>query len=106
MTGTYSITTAEWFIGHDGKAYNAVWGNVEILSDDILGIKTNRGSTNWYIKIGSEDKYMIVAGCQVNYAVKCKKPVIDEVNDFSLIDGEIKRYTKPSTIYIPEDMID
>ena len=103
MKGNYLITTADWFIGHDGKAYNAVWGNVEILSDEILGIKTNRGSTNWYAKVGDANNHIIIAGRQINYAIKCKKPTISQVNDYSIVDGVVKEHIKPSSIYIPED---
>ena len=62
------ITTKEWFIAPDGHQYRAVFGTVKgVRSDEeTLGIKTNRGSTNWYVEIGN----MIVAGCQIHYAIK------------------------------------
>lgn len=77
--GKYLITTDDWFLGPDGKSYKAAWGSVEILEDAILGVKTNRNSTNWYAMIGSEERHVIVAGCQIHYAVRC-----DEEPDTSL----------------------
>ena len=64
----YLITTDSWFMAPDGQMYKAVFGAVkEILGDEeTLGIKTNRGSTNWYVSIGN----MLVAGCQIHYAIK------------------------------------
>lgn len=64
----YLITTDGWFIGPDGETYKAVFGTVHALveSEAALGIRTNRNSTNWYVAIGD----MILAGCQVHYAVR------------------------------------
>jgi len=61
------VTTSEWFYAPDGAQYRAVFGTIKgIFEDDAtLGIKTNSKSTNWYLEIGN----MIVAGCQIHYAV-------------------------------------
>ena len=66
---TYLITTDNWFLAPDGDEYRAVFGVVNSIDDDsdTLGIKTNRGSTNWYVNIGC----MVVAGCQIHYAIQC-----------------------------------
>ena len=63
------VTCDNWFFAPDGQQYRAVWGKVYGVRQDneVLGIKTNRGSTNWYLEIGS----MILAGCQIHYAVHC-----------------------------------
>lgn len=75
MEGKYLITTDDWFLVPDGQSYKAAWGEVSILQDSLLGVKTNSRSTNWYAKIGNDSKHIIVAGCQIHYAVKCdKKP--------------------------------
>ena len=58
----YLITTHNWFLAPDGQEYRAVYGTVK----EFLGIDTNRHSTNWYVTIGD----MIVAGCQVYYAIE------------------------------------
>jgi len=65
----YLVTTDNWFFAPDGHSYKSVWGTaVAIQSDEeVLGIKTNRGSTNWYLLIGK----MLIAGCQIHYAIQC-----------------------------------
>ncbi len=73
MTGKYLITTDNWFIAPDGEQYRAAWGEAEVLQDDILGIKTNRNSSNWYVRLGSENGHIIIAGCQIHYAIKCEE---------------------------------
>ena len=101
MTGTYLITTDHWFMGPDGLYYRAVWGNVEIVSDEVLGVKTNRNSANWYAKVGTKDNHVIVAGCQIHYAVKCKKkPNTEWVIDYD--PNEKKETNRPTQIYIAE----
>jgi len=102
MKGKYLITTENWFIAPDGKYYRAVWGETEVLTDDFLGIKTNRNSVNWYVKIGSDTNHVIIAGCQVNYAIKCDvQPNNNRVVDF--IDDSVKGFIeqeRPTQIYI------
>ena len=68
---TYLITTDRWFLAPDGNQYKAVFGTVKGISSDgdILGVKTNRASTNWYVAIGN----MIIAGCQIHYCIKSKQ---------------------------------
>ncbi len=70
----YLITTDSWFVAPDGEQYKAVFGTVSaVLSDEeTLGIKTNRGSSNWFVTIGN----MIVAGCQIHYCIQT-----DQVNE-------------------------
>ena len=62
------ITTDNWFTAPDGEQYKAVYGEIKgIIHDyELLGIKTNRHSTNWYLQIGE----MVIAGCQIYYAIK------------------------------------
>ena len=62
------VTTDNWFFAPDGESYRAVYGKIKgILNDyEMLGIKTNRASTNWYLQIGN----MVIAGCQIYYAIK------------------------------------
>jgi len=89
MTGNYLVTTDQWFYAPNGKKYRAVFGNVEIVEDSFLGVKTNRQSTNWYAKIGNENNHVIVAGCQIQYAVKCEKADIsfDRIEESSYGSG-------------------
>lgn len=102
MKGKYLITTENWFIGKDGRSYRAVWGDVEILKDDVLGIKTNSRSTNWYAKVSTDTGSLIVAGCQIQYAMTCEeKPNTGDVVESEKVDGKWELATKNSTIYIP-----
>jgi len=103
MQGKYLITTDNWFYAPDGLKYRSVWGDVKIIEDSVLGVKTNRNSSNWYAYIGSEEKGMIVAGCQIHYAVKCEKtPNTDKVKDVSYGEQGLKKYERPSEIYVAQ----
>jgi len=103
MDGNYLITTDRWFVAPDGKDYQAVWGEVKVLEDSILGIKTNRNSTNWYLRIGSDTNHVIVAGCQVHYAVKCEdKPNTSDSESWEQFEGKLIKYNRPTKIYIAE----
>jgi len=50
----YLISTDGWFFSPDGQLYRSVRGTVTSIETDetTLGVKTNRGSTNWYVIIG------------------------------------------------------
>lgn len=91
------ITTDNWFFGHDGLQYRAVFGTVKAIrsAEETLGIKTNAKSTNWYIEIGS----VTLAGCQIHYAIKTDLCEISNVKDSDVINGELKEYVRPSRIY-------
>jgi len=103
MKGKYLINTDDWFFAPDGLNYKAVWGNVEILEDNFLGLKTNRNSTNWYAKIGSEENHVIVAGCQIHYAVRCEnKPNTKYIEDYTVGDNGKNDYFRRTNIYIAE----
>lgn len=103
MEGKYLITSDEWFMCPDGKDYKAAWGEVEVLEDDFLGIKTNRNSTNWYLKIGSESNHVIIAGCHIHYAVRCEETPYTEYGKTWNSDPErIMVHKTPSKIYIAE----
>ena len=64
----YLITTHNWFVAPDGYQYKAVFGTFNGITKDkeILGISTNRHSTDWYATIGN----MTIAGCQIYYAIQ------------------------------------
>ena len=109
MKGKYLITTDAWFLAPDGKIYRAVWGDVKIVEDTFLGLKTNRNSANWYAKVGNETKHIIVAGCQIHYAIKCdEKPNDGMVEDYDTstpdnkIDKGIRIFNRPTQIYCAE----
>ena len=103
MEGKYLITTDSWFIAPDGKQYKAVWGDVTILDDSFLGIKTNRAATNWFAKVGEENKHVIVAGCQIHYACKAEfKPNTDSVKDWQMDASNYNEVDVPTRIYLAE----
>lgn len=64
----YLITADNWFFAPDGENYRAVFGTVHAVvdSETVLGIKSNRNATNWYVAIGD----MVLAGCQIHYAIR------------------------------------
>lgn len=97
----YLVTTDNWFYAPDGKKYRAAWGKITVLEDSILGLKTNRNSTNWFLKIGSEDNHIIAAGCQIYYAVRCEEiPNTDTVNEFQYNASNQISFIRPSEIYL------
>lgn len=103
MKGKYLITTDNWFFAPDGKQYRAVWGDVKIVTDKILGIKTNARSSNWFAKVGTEDNHVIIAGCQIHYAVRCKaKPQDGQINEQFNLGTEYEHVLKDNPIYFAE----
>ena len=101
--GKYLITTDNWFYAPDGQSYKAVWGEVRILEDTVLGIKTNRNSSNWYAYVGSDEKGMVVAGCQIHYAVKsANKPSQDSFISEGYHEGQAVHSKVQTRIYIAE----
>lgn len=99
----YLISTDNWFYAPDGKQYRSVWGSVTIMSDSFLGIKTNIRSSNWFAKVGTEKNHVIIAGCQIHYAVKCDdKPNTEKVEADHLNEGKYVYSKRMSHIYIAE----
>ncbi len=86
----YLITTDNWFQGPNGKQYRGAWGKISIvLAKDLFGFNPTR-STNWFAQIGEGNKSIIIAGCQINYAIRCdNKPKVKKVK------------CKNNPIYIP-----
>ena len=102
MKDKYLITTDQWFVAPDGQQYKAAWGEVKIIEDSFLGVKTNRNSANWLAKVGSDNKHVLIAGCQVHYAIKCDtEPNTEDVFEFGGPNGEEKLLV-PTRIYIAQ----
>jgi hypothetical protein len=76
----FLVTTDNWFQAPDGENYRAAWGACVLLrTQDIFGFSPQKPSTNWFLKIGSEDKFIIVAGCQIHFVVRCEeRPTMKE----------------------------
>lgn len=67
----YLITTSEWFVGPDGDNYRAVYGKATAKEvKDEMGFKPNARNANWYVKVEGDSQHMVIAGCQVKYAVR------------------------------------
>lgn len=97
----YIVTTDAWFFAPNGQSYRAVWGEVRILPDSVLGVKTNSRSANWYARVGTDEDHVVVAGCQIHYAVRSEKPPQKEfVKDYSTDKGVVTNFKRPSMIYI------
>ena len=62
------------------------------------GIKTNRGSTNWYVVIGK----MIIAGCQVHYVIQCDECYSLRGTREEVYEGEVKENKVMSRIYVTD----
>lgn len=110
MKGKYLITTDAWFIAPDGNDYKAAWGEVEIVEDKFLGISTNRNSSNWYAKVGTEDNHIIIAGCQIHYACKCeKRPLMYPTKGWpekSSVSDKFIQAELPVKIYVFDDKLE
>ncbi len=103
MKGNYLVTTNDWFYAPNGMKYKAAWGNVEVLSDDVLGVKTNRQSTNWFIRVGDDVNGIIIAGCQVYYSVSCEEqPNIEDVTETGYDGKDSHTHTRNCEIYIAQ----
>lgn len=96
----YLITSDNWFICPDGKQYRAVFGKVEVLGDNVLGIETNRNSSNWYVKVGSDDSYIIIAGCQIHFAIRTESVELSEtIKELKGDNNELKEVDNPIFIF-------
>lgn len=114
MKGKYLITTDNFFFGPDGKQYRAAWGEVQIMAaKDALGFDPNRNSANWYVKVGTEESHVLIAGCQIHFSVKCENMPNDgrveesfegkqQVNNSKIFIAEaIEEKIKPPALEIP-----
>lgn len=102
MTGKYLITTDNYFIAPDGKSYRAVWGDCETLtSQEALGFTPNRNSANWFVMVGTEQDHVIVAGCQIHYAIRSENaPFVGITQERVGTNYELK--DRDPAIYIPD----
>lgn len=91
------VTTDGWFFAPDGRQYRAVFGELAgILTDDeVLGIKTNSRSTNWYAQVGN----MMIAGCQIHYAIVTDDCELHDAKSEEIVEGIVIPCVMPSRIY-------
>lgn len=69
-----------------------------------MGLKTNRNSSNWFAKVGSDDNHVIIAGCQIHYAIRMENEpntgyAMDHLTDHSVGCNE---FSRPTHIYIAQ----
>lgn len=70
----YLITCNDWFVAPDGEEYRAAWGKCSVIeAKDQFGFVPLRPSTNWFCKVGIDDKSIIIAGCHIHYAIECSQ---------------------------------
>ena len=105
MKGKYLVNTNDWFTGPDGNEYKAAWGDCEVISTkESLGFDPNRNSANWFVKVGTDENHILIAGCQIHYVIKCNdKPNTLFGKGWSTEGGEVKVLTIPTRIFIPTD---
>ena len=96
---TALITSDGWFVAPDGSHYRSVFGTVKGVydSESVLGVRTNAKSTNWYVGIGD----MLLAGCQIHYAIKCKRERVNfgKATDNYVHEGKEVEQLVKSRIY-------
>lgn len=96
------ITTDNWFWAPDGRQYNGVFGTIKGIktAEATLGIKPNGKSANWYLEIGN----MVIAGCQIHYAVRACTCCEDELLPSWKFTPETgyKKYMLPRPIYFAD----
>ena len=91
------LTTHNWFIAPDGRQYMAAYGTVKAVLDsaEVLGVRTNSRSTNWYVELGN----MTIAGCQIFYAVRTDWCELGQVESWEVKDGQCLKFMVPAKIY-------
>lgn len=104
MKGKHLITTEEYFVAPDGQQYKAVFGTVTIVDKRIMigELKANPRSVNWYAQVGTGQGSIIIAGCQISYAVKCDILNYGKVTSHTMEDGKKKSSVRETLIYIPQ----
>lgn len=98
---TALVTTDQWFIAPDGKQYRAVFGTVKgcRMAEEVLGIKPNGKSTNWYLEIGN----MMIAGCQIHYAIRSDKCHSGSAQDWQADAANgIREYDAPCKVFMAD----
>ena len=103
MKGKYLVTTDNWFIAPDGKYYRSVWGEAQTMTAvEALGVEPNRNSTNWMVRVGTEEHHILLAGCQIHYAVSCPDRPYQGDTSQTFPDDNGKPTVTSNQIYIPE----
>lgn len=99
----YLVTSDHYFVAPDGESYLSAWGAAYLkTTDDVFGFKPARPSTNWFLKIGSDENHIIMAGCQIHYAIRCETEPMDKYSGKLEKCGTSSIEKSASRIYIAE----
>jgi hypothetical protein len=99
----YLITADNWFIAPDGESYRAIWGTCVLkLSQEVFGFTPLRPSTNWFVVCGKGGKEIIIAGCQIHYAIRCEDPPTNKFQRTIYQDKDTGVAYTASRIYFAE----
>jgi len=97
----YLVSTDNYFRAPDGENYCAAWGTCYLKKiDQVLGFTPIRPSTNWFLKVGSGDHYIIIAGCQIHYVMRSECPPI--IKPGTYISKETGKEHPENCIYLAE----
>lgn len=93
------VTCDNWFLAPDGRQYRGIFGTVKgvFTAEDTLGVRPNGKSTNWYAEIGN----MLVAGCQIHYAIRTDDCNTGNVDEWKEIEGKL--VNRATHIYYADD---
>jgi len=98
----YLVTTDHWFVGPDNEHYRAAWGTCQIkTSEEVFGFTPNEPSTNWFIVVGEGEGQILIAGCQVHFAIKREHKPYWPVGSYT--DKETGVKNSINKIYIAEE---
>jgi len=99
----YLITADSWFLAPDGESYKAAWGVCTLLqTEEVFGFTPARPSTNWFLKIGTDENHVIMAGCQIHFAVRSEnRPISSHECKYYTDKDTQARYTE-ERIYFAE----
>jgi hypothetical protein len=99
----YIITTNAWFYAPDGEQYRGAWGTCHLSKiEDVFGFTPVRPSTNWYLTVGSGEHEIVIAGCQIHYAVRCEQVPEDKYRGKTVTDKDTGVEKSASSIYLAE----
>lgn len=94
---TILLTVDNWFYAPDGRQYRAVFGTLRGVhtAEKTLGVRPNGKSSNWYLEIGN----LVIAGCQIHYALRCTGFNSGPAPDFTISEKGITLFDRPCNVY-------
>jgi len=103
----YLVTADNWFYAPDGHSYRSAWGECNIIkTEEAFGFTPTRPSTNWFLKVGSDDHHIIIAGCQIHFAIRSEeRPVTPWVKNETYVDKDSGMELVKDRIYYAEETL-